>query len=56
MDWFDRELGKSRMGASHEAPRPPGCKGLLITLLIVIVGFLIVAIASGWVHITKVAP
>jgi hypothetical protein len=38
------------------AARPPGCKGLLITLIVVVIGFLIVAIASGWAHITKVAP
>ena len=56
MDWFDRELAKARIEVSNEAPRPPGCRGLIITFLIVVVVFFVVAIASGWVHVTKVAP
>jgi hypothetical protein len=56
MDWFDRAQSDSGMLLRKGAARPPGCKGLLITFLVVVIGFLIVAIASGWVHITKVAP
>lgn len=56
MDWFDRELANARIDISNEAPRPPGCKGLIITFVIVVAIFLIVAYASGWVHITKVVP
>jgi len=33
-----------------------GCRGIFITLFVVIAIFLIVAIASGWVHITKASP
>jgi uncharacterized membrane protein len=33
-----------------------GCRGIFITLFVVVAVFLIVAIASGWVHITKVVP
>jgi hypothetical protein len=56
MDWFDRDQADAGILLRKGAARPPGCKGLLITFLVVIVGFLIVALASGWVHITKVAP
>ena len=56
MDWFDRDQADAGIMFRHGAAQPPGCRGLLITFLVVVVVFLIVAIASGWVHITKVAP
>jgi hypothetical protein len=56
MDWFDRDQADAGIMLRSGAARPPGCKGLLITFLVVVIGFLIVALASGWVHITKVAP
>jgi hypothetical protein len=56
MDWFDRAQSDSGIMLRKGAVRPPGCKGLIKTFLVVVIGFLIVAIASGWVHITKVAP
>ena len=56
MDWFDRDQAKAGIIVRHGAARPPGCRGLIVTFFIVIAIFLIVAIASGWVHITKIAP
>jgi hypothetical protein len=56
LDLFAGELAKARIDISNEAPLPPGCRGLIITFIIVVVVFLVVAVASGWVHITKVGP
>jgi hypothetical protein len=56
MDWFDREQSKAGIVLRSGAARPPGCRGLVITFLVVVIVFLIVALASGWVHLTKVAP
>lgn len=56
MDWFDRDRLNARLIPSSQAKKPTGCRDLLITLLIVVVVFLIVAVASGWVHITRIAP
>ena len=53
MNWFDRERMRAGLTPKGEAP---GWRGLLVTFVVVVAVFLIVAAASGWVHITKVAP
>ena len=54
MDWFERD--RLNAGLITKGGKPPGCRGLVITFFIVVIVFLVVAIASGWVHITKVGP
>jgi hypothetical protein len=56
MDWFDRERLNAGLMPRGRAAKPPGCRGLVVTFLIVVGIFLIVAFASGWVHVTKVRP
>jgi hypothetical protein len=56
MDWIDRDQAAADVNVRKSAARPPGCRGLVVTFLVVVVVFILVAIASGWVHITKVGP